>query len=105
MSPFPWFDLAILAGLILVNGVFSMSELAIVSARTSKLRLAAEKGSRAARTALALAADPGKFLATVQIGITLGAVIAGAFSGATMGGPVAERLHALGVSPHSAETL
>ena len=105
MSPFPWSDLAILAGLILINGVFSMSELAIVSARTSKLRLAAEKGSRAARTALALAADPGKFLATVQIGITLVAVIAGAFSGATMGGPVAERLHALGVSPHSAETL
>ena len=42
MSPFPWFDLAILAGLILVNGVFSMSELAIVLARTSRLRLAAK---------------------------------------------------------------
>jgi len=103
MAPFPWFDLAILAGLILVNGVFSMSELAIVSARTSRLRLAADKGSRAAKTALALAHEPGKFLATVQIGITLVAVVAGAFSGATLGGPVAERLGRLGLEPGTAE--
>jgi putative hemolysin len=105
MSPFPWIDLAILAGLILVNGVFSMSELAIVSARTSKLRLAAEKGSGAAKTALALAADPGKFLSTVQIGITLVGIVAGAFSGATLGGPVAERLVALGLAPDNAHTV
>ena len=105
MSPFPWFDVAILAGLILFNGVFSMSERAIVSARTSHLRLAADKGSGAAKTALALAADPGKFLATVQIGITLVAVIAGAFSGATLGGPMAERLQALGISAETASTL
>jgi putative hemolysin len=105
MSPFPWHDLAILAGLILVNGVFSMSELAIVSARTAKLRMAAEKGSRAARTALALAGDPGKFLATVQIGITLVAVISGAFSGATLGGPVADRLTAFDLSPETARSV
>jgi putative hemolysin len=105
MAPFPWYDLAILAGLILVNGVFSMSELAIVSARTAKLRMAAEKGSGAAQTALALAAEPGKFLATVQIGITLVAVIAGAFSGATLGGPVADRLAALGLAPATAERV
>jgi len=105
MSPFPWYDLAILAGLILINGVFSMSELAIVSARTAKLRMAAEKGSRGAKTALALAGDPGKFLATVQIGITLVAVIAGAFSGATLGGPVADRLAALGLAPDTAHDV
>jgi putative hemolysin len=105
MAPFPWYDLAILAGLILINGIFSMSELAIVSARTAKLRLAAEKGSGGAKTALALAAEPGKFLATVQIGITLVAVIAGAFSGATLGGPVAERLAALGLAPGTAENV
>jgi putative hemolysin len=103
MAPFPWFDLAILAGLILVNGVFSMSELAIVSARTSRLRLAADKGSRAAKTALSLAHEPGQFLATVQIGINLVAVVAGAFSGATLGGPVAERLARLGLEPGTAE--
>ena len=104
MSPFPWHDLAILAGLILVNGVFSMSELAIVSARTAKLRMAAEKGSRGAKTALALAGDPGKFLSTVQIGITLVGIVAGAFSGATMGGPVAERLVGFGMAPDTART-
>jgi putative hemolysin len=79
--------------------------LAIVSARTAKLRMAAEKGSGAAQTALALAAEPGKFLATVQIGITLVAVIAGAFSGATLGGPVADRLAALGLAPATAERV
>jgi len=103
MSPFPWFNLAVLAGLILLNGVFSMSELAIVSARPARLRMAAEKGSGAARTALALAAEPGKFLSTVQIGITLVGIIAGAYSGATLGGPVGERLEWLGMLPRTAE--
>lgn len=99
MTPFPWFDLAILAGLILLNGVFAMSELAIVSARTARLRMAAEGGSSSARMAMSLAADPGKFLSTVQIGITLIGIIAGAYSGATMGGPVGDRLAWLGMEP------
>lgn len=97
MTPFPWSDLFIIAGLILLNGVFAMSELAIVSARTSKLRAAAQGGRSAARVAISLAADPGKFLSTVQIGITLVGIIAGAYSGASLGGPVGERLLALGV--------
>jgi putative hemolysin len=104
MAPFPWFDLAILAALILLNGVFSMSELAIVSARTARLKMLAEKGSGAARTVLALAHEPGKFLSTVQIGITLIGIIAGAYSGATLGGPVGERLELLGVPGKSADT-
>ena len=103
MSPFPWFDLAILAALILLNGVFAMSELAIVSARTAKLRMAAERGSGGAKVALQLAADPGKFLSTVQIGITLVGIVNGAISGATLGGPVGERLAALGVPPDFAD--
>ena len=97
MTPFPWTDLFIIAGLILLNGVFALSELAIVSARTARLRAAADKGSTGARVALALAADPGKFLSTVQIGITLIGIIAGAYSGASLGGPMGERLEALGV--------
>ncbi|WP_128891542.1 hemolysin family protein [Erythrobacter sp. HKB08] len=96
MTPFPWTDLFIIAGLIVLNGVFAMSELAIVSARTSRLKAAAEKGSHSAKTALALAAHPGKFLSTVQIGITLVGIIAGAYSGASLGGPVGERLAAAG---------
>ena len=97
MTPFPWSDLFIIAGLILLNGVFALSELAIVSARTARLRTAADKGSSGARIALELAADPGKFLSTVQIGITLIGIIAGAYSGASLGGPVGERLEMLGV--------
>ncbi|MEB3416258.1 hemolysin family protein [Alteriqipengyuania sp. WL0013] len=105
MTPFPWPDLFIIAGLILLNGVFAMSELAIVSARTARLSMAADKGSKAAQTALALAADPGKFLSTVQIGITLIGIIAGAYSGASLGGPVGERLAGLGIDADFADDL
>ena len=97
MTPFPWTDLIIIAGLILLNGIFAMSELAIVSARTGKLRAAAAGGSAGARTAIELAEDPGRFLSTVQIGITLVAIISGAYSGASLGGPAGERLAALGI--------
>ena len=97
MTPLPIADILVIAGLILLNGVFAMSELAIVSARAAKLESAARGGSAAAETALSLAADPGKFLSTVQIGITLIGIVAGAYSGASLGGPVGERLAALGV--------
>ena len=97
MTPFPWTDLVIIAALILLNGVFAMSELAIVSARTAQLQSAKQKGSSGAEVALSLASDPGKFLSTVQIGITLIGIIAGAYSGASLGSPVGERLAALGV--------
>lgn len=105
VTPFPWPDLFIIAGLILLNGVFAMSELAIVSARTARLTMAAEKGSKGAATALELAADPGKFLSTVQIGITLIGIIAGAYSGASLGGPVGERIAAWGVDADLAGDL
>ncbi|WP_115367108.1 hemolysin family protein [Alteripontixanthobacter maritimus] len=105
MTPFPWTDLLIIGALILLNGVFAMSELAIVSARTSRLRSAAEQGRTGAGVAMSLAADPGKFLSTVQIGITLVGIIAGAYSGASLGGPVGERLAALGVAPEWADDV
>ncbi|SHN65234.1 hemolysin family protein [Erythrobacter sanguineus] len=97
MTPFPWTDLAIIVALVVLNGVFAMSELAIVSAKTSALEARAEAGSASARTAIDLAADPGKFLSTVQIGITLIGIIAGAYSGASLGGPVGQRLAWLGL--------
>ncbi|KHL24626.1 DNA-binding protein [Croceibacterium mercuriale] len=103
MSPFPWSDFALLIALILLNGIFAMSELAIVSARPAQLRMAADRGSSAARTALELAADPGKFLSTVQIGITLVGIVNGAISGAALGGPVGERLELLGVPADMAD--
>ncbi|HEX7127762.1 MAG TPA: hemolysin family protein [Thermodesulfobacteriota bacterium] len=70
--------------LIVLNGVFAMSEMALVAARRSRLEALAESGSRPARAALGLAADPGRFLSTVQIGITLVGILAGAVSGATI---------------------
>ena len=103
MTPFPWPDVFIIAGLILLNGLFAMSELAIVSARPARLRLLVDRGSLGARAAMGLASDPGKFLSTVQIGITLVGIIAGAYSGASLGGPTAERLAALGLPERFAE--
>ncbi|HEX7710300.1 MAG TPA: hemolysin family protein [Sphingomonadaceae bacterium] len=103
MTPFPWADVVVIAALILVNGVFAMSELAIVSARTSQLNLAAKHGRASARVAIALASEPGKFLSTVQFGITLIAIVAGAFSGSSLGGPLGERLLALGIPARYAE--
>jgi putative hemolysin len=104
LSPFPWFDALTILALIALNGLFSMSELAIVSARTAKLQARVEAGSKGAAAALRLAQDPGKFLSTVQIGITLIGIIAGAYSGSTLGGPVGERLLAMGVSAQWAAT-
>lgn len=98
MTPYPWTDALIIAGLILLNGLFSMSELAIVSARPARLKVLADRGNQGAKTALTLASDPGKFLSTVQIGITLVGIIAGAYSGASLGGPTGERLEALGLA-------
>lgn len=103
MTPYPWSDVVFILGLVVLNGLFSMSELAIVSARTSRLRVAAEEGSKGAKVALELAADPGKFLSTVQIGITLVGIIAGAYSGASLGGPTAERLAAWGLPARYAD--
>jgi putative hemolysin len=103
VTPFPLSDVFIIAGLILLNGLFSMSELAIVSARPARLKVAAERGSSGARAALLLASDPGKFLSTVQIGITLIGIITGAYSGASLGGPTGERMAALGVPARYAD--
>jgi putative hemolysin len=105
MSPFPWSDVAIIAILVLLNGVFAMSELALVSSRDPRLQAAEKRGSRGAAIARKLAADPGRFLSTVQVGITLIGVLTGAYSGASLGQPIADRLAAwFGLDPQTAET-
>lgn len=104
-TAFPWFDVAIILVLIALNGVFAMSELAIVSAREAKLKAMVKNGRRGAQTALDLADDPGRFLSTVQIGITLIGILAGAYSGASLGGPVGERLQPLGLEPDTARSV
>jgi putative hemolysin len=105
LTPFPWFDVAIIAFLIALNGVFAMSELAIVSSRRPRLKAMAKSGRAGAQTALDLVADPSRFLSTVQIGITMIGILAGAYSGASLGGPVAQRLLLLGVPAEYAQTI
>jgi putative hemolysin len=104
-SPIPWFDVVIILALVALNGVLSMSELAIVSSREARLKAMAKGGSSGAQCALDLASNPGRFLSTVQIGITLVGILAGAYSGAALGGPVGERIALLGVEPETAETI
>jgi putative hemolysin len=105
LNPFPWSDVAIILALVALNGVFAMSELAIVSARKPRLEAMARRGRSGARIALELGAEPGRFLSTVQIGITLIGIIAGAYSGASLGGPTGERIARLGIDPETAQAL
>lgn len=78
-------ELIIILILTLANGFFSGSEIALVSARRSRLEAQAGAGNRAARQALALAANPDRFLATLQVGISLIGTFAAAFGGARIG--------------------
>ena len=105
LLPFPWLDVVLIVALIALNGVFAMSELAIVSSREARLKAMAKSGSRGAQCALDLAAEPGRFLSTVQIGITLISILAGAYSGASLGQPVAQRLVLVGMDPETAQTV
>lgn len=83
-----FFEIVIILLLILVNGLLALSEIAIVSSRTIRLQQQAASGSKGAETALQLAADPGRFLSTVQVGITMVGIFTGAFGGATLAGPL-----------------
>ena len=105
LLPIPWIDVLLILALVAVNGVLSMSELAIVSAREARLKAMARAGNRGAQCSLDLASDPGRFLSTVQSGITLISIVAGAFSGASLGEPVAQRIQLLGLDPETAHTV
>ena len=98
-------DLIIIIGLILINGVFSMSEVALISARKTRLASDAKKGSRGAMAALKLAEDPDRFLSTVQIGITLIGILTGLFSGAALSGEFASWLVASGMRAATASAV
>jgi putative hemolysin len=105
LLPFPWFSLLLILALIALNGLLSMSELAIVSAREARLKALAKGGSKGAQCALDLASDPGKFLSSVQSGITLIGVLNGAFSGSRLGDPVAQRLELIGMAHETSQQL
>jgi putative hemolysin len=105
LSPIPWLDVLLILALVALNGVLAMSELAIVSSRDARLRAMARGGSGGAQCALDLAAEPGRFLSTVQTGITLISIINGAFSGASLGKPIAERLELAGLARDTAHSV
>ncbi len=87
-----WLQLAIVLLLILLNGFFALAEMAVISARPARLQHAASVGRRGAAAALELKRDPGRFLSTVQVGITLIGVLASVFGGATLADSVAHQL-------------
>ena len=94
-EPFPWTELVIVLLLIVLNGFFAMSELAIVSARRVRLQMLADEGDRKAALAIRLAEEPTRFLSTVQVGITMVGVLTGAYGGAALSRPVAHWLSAV----------
>ncbi len=98
-------EILIVAVLTLVNGLLAMSELAVVSSRPARLKVLAAEGKRGATVALKLQEDPGKFLSSVQIGITLVGVLSGAFSGATLGERLGDTLIGAGINPSIAAPL
>ncbi len=100
-----YLEIAIVIALVCVNGLLAMSELAIVSSRPARLKAMIDRGVKGAAPALELGADPGKFLSSVQIGITLVGVLSGAFSGATLGERLSSMLVASGVSQGVAHPL
>ena len=85
-------EILIVVLLILVNGLFAMAEIAVVSARKTRLQQQAQEGDKKAQAALELANAPNQFLATIQIGITLVGIVAGAFGGATIAEELAKVL-------------
>lgn len=98
-------EIVVILLLLLVSGVFAMTELAVVSARKTRLRVMAADGNAGARAALALAESPNRFLPTVQIGITLVGLLAGAFGGITLAEQIAAALQRLPALAQYAEFM
>ncbi|MBK5722759.1 HlyC/CorC family transporter [Dysgonomonas sp. Marseille-P4677] len=90
-------EIVIIIGLILLNGIFSMSEIAVISARKSSLINEAKRGNKAAESAVNLAKHPDRFLSTVQVGITLIGIITGLYSGDALADDFSEILINIGV--------
>jgi putative hemolysin len=98
-------EISIIFALIILNGIFSMSEIAVVSSRKSKLTLEADEGDANAKAALELANSPDKFLSTVQVGITLIGILTGVFGGAAISEKLSVYFVAIGFFPEYGETI
>lgn len=96
-----WTELAIVVGLVFLNGFFALAEMSVVSSRRIRLQQMAEMGNEGAARALGLQEDPGKFLSSVQVGITLIGIASGAFGGATLGARLGTVLDEVAwIAPH-----
>ena len=91
-------EIIIIGGLIVLNGIFAMSEVALISARKSRLTADEKKGNKSAGVALKLANDPDRFLSTVQIGITLIGILTGIYSGNKIAADLTQIMIGWGVS-------
>ncbi len=100
----PWLDLILVSVFILVGGVFAATEIALVSLREGQARALAQRGRRGARVAH-LVSDPNRFLAAVQVGVTLAGFLSAAFGAARLAKPVSEGLHDLGLALSTADTV
>lgn len=98
-------EVAIIFLLLIANGVFAMAEIAVVSSKKARLRRLADQGNGKAKIALELAESPNRFLATVQIGITLVGIFAGAFGGATLAAKLAEPIAKVSFLAHYADKI
>lgn len=98
-------EFLIILALILVNGLFSMSEISVVSSRKSKLDAQAKKGNKTARQILKVAENPDNFLSTVQIAITAVGLITGMYSGESLREPLGNLIEKLGIDEYSAEAI
>jgi putative hemolysin len=96
---------AVILLLILANGIFALAEIAVVTARRARLENEARRGRASARVALEMAREPDRFLSTIQVGITLIGILAGAFGGATIAGQLARAFEGMGVAAHWSAAL
>src|SRR4051794_25068630 len=98
-------ELVVLLLLFVVNGLFSMSEMAVVSSRKARLQQLFDEGRTGAGTALELANNPSHFLSTIQVGITVIGITSGAFGEATLTAHVAEWLRQFGPIAERAQPI
>ncbi len=98
-------EIILILFLVILNGIFSMSEIALISSRKTKLEIASKNGDLRATAALELANSPNKFLSTVQIGITLISILTGIFSGDTITSDIQKFLVAYGLEPQISDKI
>ena len=95
-------EILLLLALVLLNGVFAMTEIALITSKRAKLQKAAEAGDSSAQLALTLGEDPNRFLSTIQVGITSIGVLSGIVGEAALARPLADSLEAIGMEqPYS----